>query len=213
MSLICLSSTAPAARASRAILSIVGQFARRYFCACTFVGNVVCKMQSEFSLRPVRCPCAGSLPVSDSPYMGMPAANATVRSGCGICAGDWRWTDQEEAYEFDEELTCKVDDVVQRSRLREHVPGFSQQLLTRWHAGQTQIGTMLQQEKRVSRRRFGLADRRWDSPRDVFGIETTGELLAVHLMTRDPKRCSLRRTCVGGALKPRTIRTRQTTRT
>jgi len=105
-------------------------------------------------------------------------ANAAVRLGFGICAGHCSWTDQKEAYGFDEELTCKIDDVVQGSRLREHVPGFSQQLLTRWHAGQTQIGTVLQQEKRVSRRQFGLADRRCDSAGDVFGIETTGELLS-----------------------------------
>jgi len=44
-SLILPPSKVSAARASRAIFSMVGQFVRRYFCAWTFVGKLVCRMQ------------------------------------------------------------------------------------------------------------------------------------------------------------------------
>src|SRR5207244_1708773 len=43
-SLIWPPSMAPLASASRAIFSKVGQCVRRYFCACTFVGKLVCNM-------------------------------------------------------------------------------------------------------------------------------------------------------------------------
>src|SRR3954451_2051961 len=45
VSLIWPSSTIPRARASRASFSTIGQFVRRYFCAWTFVGSLVCRMQ------------------------------------------------------------------------------------------------------------------------------------------------------------------------
>ena len=72
-------------------------------------------------------------------------AGLGFRMGRGHRGGN----DQQRVDRLDKELICTVDDIVQRSRLREHVPCFSQELVTRWQVSQMQIDLTLYQAKRI----------------------------------------------------------------
>ena len=56
---------------------------------------------------------------------------------------------------------------------------------------------MLQQEKRFPYRHARFMHGRSDGQRDGFGIEASASCSAVRLITRDPRRCSLRSTAAG----------------
>ena len=55
---------------------------------------------------------------------GMPDRHTAARLKCRICAGHQRRNEQKKADGFHEEFMGTVDNVVEISRLREHVPGL-----------------------------------------------------------------------------------------